>query len=129
MLLKLRAIFWLVSTSPGGMAKLPCEVGPRHTSIVTSWFSLPLIVLSRTVLPPQISIPSPQKHFSLSSWQKTDPYQGMTWRKNWWCKSEDGTLALGCIILCVVLCTLESQFPHLYIEGNGFGNLYSPLRI
>lgn len=62
MLLKLRTIFWLVSTSPGGMAKLPYEVGPRHASIVTSWFSLPLIVLSQIVLPPQISFPSPQKY-------------------------------------------------------------------
>lgn len=62
MLLKLRAVFWLVSTSPGGMAKFPCEAGPRHPGIVTSWFLLPLNVLSQTVLPPQITLPSPQKY-------------------------------------------------------------------
>lgn len=62
MLLKLRAIFWLATTSPGGMAKFPCEASSRHPVIATSWFLLPLTVLSQIVLPLQITLPSPHKY-------------------------------------------------------------------
>lgn len=136
MLLKLRAIFWLATTSPGGMAKFPCEASSRHPGIATSWFLLPLTVLSPIVLPLWITLPSPHKYppFLLltEDWSlpRCDIQRKKKEKKKLVLRVRRCSTSFGiynfvgsALPLCLNLANC------MYIAGNGFSNLYSPFRI